>query len=425
MSSSIWSNTILESVCSKITDGSHYSPPSVHIGMPMASSKDLRLWGIDTTSVRQISSEEFDKLVKAGCQPEIGDVLLAKDGANCLETSCTFRQNDRVVLLSSIAILRPGPRLDSDFLHYYLQSAKTFMKSSFVAGSAIPRIVLKDLRRVPIKLPPITEQKVVSSCLRCLDDKIELNRRMNNTLEALARALFKSWFGDYDAPHTRSAAFHNSELGDIPIGWRVTKLGDVANIIDCLHSKKPDRQQNGRPLLQLWNIKDDGLMDMSDTYFISEDDYEFWTSRMEAKEGDCVITNVGRVAAVAQIPAGFSAALGRNMTGIRCRREYPYPTYLIQLLMSQSMREEIGLKTDAGTILESLNVRSIPQLRFVLPPREMLDVFEQRCRPLRARMEANLEESRTLSTLRDTVLPKLISGVIRIKEIEKSIGALV
>ena len=142
---------------------------------------------------------------------------------------------------------------------------------------------------------------------------------------------------------------------------------------------------------------------------------------MEAREGDCVITNVGRVAAVAQIPAGAKTALGRNMTGLRCRNEYAYPTFLLQLLMSESMKEEIALKIDSGTILESLNVRSIPRLRFVLPPTNVVKEFEGMCRPFRAKMEKNFEESITLAAIRDTLLPKLISGELRFKA-DKNIG---
>src|SRR6202030_533935 len=110
-----------------------------------------------------------------------------------------------------------------------------------------------------------------------------------------------------------------------------------------------------------WNIKDDALIDMSDTYLISEADYRTWIARMEASPGDCVITNVGRVGAVGQIPQGLKAALGRNMTGVRCRKEYPFPSFLLQALTSDVMRDEIELRKDSGTILDALNVRNIPK----------------------------------------------------------------
>lgn len=308
---------------------------------------------------------------------------------------------------------------DPKFVYYYVASPRSrekLIRDSEATG--VPKTNLEYLRHFPIILPPLNEQQRIGSLLSALDDKIELNRRMNETLEGIGRAIFKSWFIDFDPCCRASKIFEGSELGKIPHGWRVAELGELVEVIDCLHSKKPKRQQNGKPLLQLSNIKDDGLLDMADTYLISEEDYQLWTSRMAARQGDCVITNVGRVAAVAQVPPHIKAALGRNMTGIRCRPQYTCPTFLLELLKSESMKEEIGLKTDSGTILDSLNVRSIPRLRFVLPPPEITQSFEEICRPFRARMELNLEQSCTLAELRDSLLPKLISGKLRVHEAE-------
>ena len=296
--------------------------------------------------------------------------------------------------------------------------------------AAVPGLNRNHLHEEPVRVPrDVREQRAIAHVLGTLDDKIELNRRMNETLEAMARALFKSWFVDFDPVRAKMegrdtglpkeiadllpSRLVDSELGEIPEGWRVATLGDISEVVDCLHSKKPDRTPEGKPLLQLWNIRDNGLTDMSDTYFIDEADYEKWTSRIEVREGDCVITNVGRVGAVSQIPRGLHAALGRNMTGVRCIAGFGYPTFVIAALLSDAMRWEIDLKTDSGTILNSLNVRSIPKLRFVRAPEPVLTAHERIARPMRARMEENLETSRTLAALRDTLLPMLISGEIR------------
>jgi type I restriction enzyme S subunit len=139
-----------------------------------------------------------------------------------------------------------------------------------------------------------------------------------------------------------------------------------------------------------------------------------------------VITNVGRVGAVAQMPSDQKAALGRNMTGIRCKSDFPFPTVLIECLLSQAMKDEIVLKMDTGTILDALNVRNIPRLRFVRPEARVILVwFERAARPLRAQMERKHAESRTLAALRDALLPKLISGKLRIEDAEKCIGRAV
>jgi type I restriction enzyme, S subunit len=166
---------------------------------------------------------------------------------------------------------------------------------------------------------------------------------------------------------------------EIPKGWKIESLGNIAHIIDCLHAKKPERQESGKPYLQLCNIRDDGLLDMSDTFYILPEVYQKWISRIEAKKGDCLITNAGRVGAVCQIPPDLNGALGRNMTGIRLKDQYPYPTFLIECLLSAPMRQEIEMNIDHGTVLNSLNVRNIPKLHFYFPSHnpEILRKFEQ------------------------------------------------
>ncbi|HEY3312361.1 MAG TPA: restriction endonuclease subunit S [Anaerolineales bacterium] len=304
-----------------------------------------------------------------------------------------------VVSQSQMKLTVDNEKADTLFIYYVFKSPEQqdyILRNAIQTG--VPHTNLEHLRTTQIKLPPLLEQRAIAGILGALDDKIELNRRMNATLESLALAVFKQWFVD------------NEEVGK----WEVGKLGDIAEVIDCLHSKKPDRRETGKPLLQLSNILDNGLLEMSDIYFISEEDYDFWISRLEASPGDCVVTNVGRVGAVAQIPEGVHAALGRNMTAVRCKKEYPYPTFIIQCLLSDPMRQEINNKTDTGTILDALNVKNIPLLQFPMPPHELIQDFENIVRPVRAKMEANLKESRTLASLRDSLLPKLMRGEVRV-----------
>ena len=152
-----WPTRTLQDVCLKITDGAHNSPKSVTDGKPMASVKDLTRFGVDLSEARHIAVEEFNKLVKQGCMPEVGDVLIAKDGNSALDTVCNIKKPLDAVLLSSVAILRPDPNIiDSDFLKYYFTSKVTidYLKSNFISGAAIPRVVLKDFKKAEIRLPP-------------------------------------------------------------------------------------------------------------------------------------------------------------------------------------------------------------------------------------------------------------------------------
>jgi type I restriction enzyme S subunit len=379
----------------------------------------------------------------------IGYVAIAK---NPLATNQGFRN----------LVLKPG--FVPGFVYYWLMAHIPELERH-ASGSTFKELSGSSLKQIRINVPSESTQHAIAHILGTLDDKIELNRRMNETLEAIARAIFKSWFVDFDpvidnALATGNSILHalaekaacrlqalarakvdgrerglpkhiadlfpdrlkDSELGPIPAEWQVVELGEIAEVIDCLHSKKPERRESGWPLLQLWNIRNDGLIDMADTYHIEETDYKNWVSRMEASSGDCVITNVGRVGAVAQIPEGLKAALGRNMTGIRCKSTFRFPTFLIECLLSQRMRDEIAFKIDTGTILDALNVRNIPKLRLVQPQPDLLIKFEELARPLRARMEHNLTQSSLLAALRDALLPKLISGELRVKNAEDLFG---
>jgi len=402
-------------------------------GVPIVRVNNIRNGRIDTSDMLKVGADIEAKFQRSRLRG--GEVLLTLVGT--LGEVAIVPDNLRgwnVARAVGVIPVRKDPGslwvsicLRSAFIQHCIRTwATTTVQATFN---------LRDLSKLPIPIPPTETREAIAAVLGALDDKIELNRRMNATLEAMARALFQSWFVDFDPVRAKldgrapaaldlpaaalfPSSFQDSSIGHIPAGWEVSELGQTADVIDCLHAKKPERCENGQLYLQLNNIRDDGLIDITDSFFVSAEDYQKWISRMEARPGDCVITNVGRVGAVGQIPEGVKAALGRNITGIRCKSAFMYPTFLIECLVSESMREEIRLKTDSGTILDALNVKSIPKLRFVRPTREICACFESLARPLRRRMEQNLSESRTLATLRDTLLPKLLSGQLSVEKLK-------
>ena len=408
----------------------------VSIGTPIITVEHIGENRIIHQDLPKVSDEDRERLSRYSLQD--GDIVFSRVGS--VDLRALVRKEESGWLFSGRLLrVRPKPDIiDSCYLSWFfgLPSFREYVRR-IAYGATMPSLNTKLLSDLPVYFPSVGEQKAIAHILGSLDDKIELNRKMNETLEAMARAIFKSWFVDFVPVRAKAEgrapglpkeiadlfpdSFEDSELGEIPKGWDVVTLGDIAEVIDCLHSKKPERRESGWPLLQLWNICGDGLIDMAETYYIGESDYKNWVSRMEASPGDCVITNVGRVGAVAQIPESLRAALGRNMTGLRCKSQFHFPTFLIECLISRAMCDEIVRKMDTGTILDALNVRNIPKLRLVLPPLALLIKFEGSARPLRAKMEHNLTEARNLVAIRDTLLPKLISGEIRIKDTEKFI----
>jgi type I restriction enzyme S subunit len=150
-----WEVVPLEILCSRITDGAHYSPPTVAEGCPMLSVKDMRTWGFDFSECRSISQADFDNLVRNDCRPLKGDILVAKDGANLNKHTFLIEDDLDAVLLSSIAILRPIPSFEKEFLVAALKSEEVSLRiKSSRSGAAIPRIILKDFCRLPLLLPP-------------------------------------------------------------------------------------------------------------------------------------------------------------------------------------------------------------------------------------------------------------------------------
>jgi type I restriction enzyme S subunit len=275
-----------------------------------------------------------------------------------------------------------------------------------------------------LRLPPLATQRKIASILSAYDDLIGNNDRRIKILEEMAQRIYHEWFVEFGYPGHESVPLIDSELGPIPETWSVRRMDEVADVIDCLHSKKPDATDLGAGiLLQLFNIASGGMVDLSQSYLISALDYEQWTSRIELCSGDCVVTNVGRIAAVAQIPRGLVAAPGRNMTAIR-PRAIP-PTYLLQYLLSEHMDHEVQRKKDAGSIMDALNVKGIVKLAVPVPDDALAARFEHLARPIRSDMELLVATQQNLRATRDLLLPRLVSGEIDVTDLDIELPDLV
>lgn len=155
-----WTIRSLGEVCERITDGAHKSPPSSDLGKPMASVKDMHEWGLRLENCRLISERDYEELVRNNCRPAINDILIAKDGANLNKHTFLVTEERDVVLLSSIAILRPAKDIEPEFLVSQLksQAVSDAIKRS-KSGAAIPRIILKDFKRLQILVPTCEAQR--------------------------------------------------------------------------------------------------------------------------------------------------------------------------------------------------------------------------------------------------------------------------
>ncbi|GBL44697.1 type I restriction-modification system, specificity subunit S [Sulfuriferula multivorans] len=184
-----WEVVALEDVTSRITDGAHASPSTVEVGLPMASVKDMYQWGINTASCRQISQEDFDELVRTDCRPLKNDILIAKDGSYLKHVFVAEDDMD-VVILSSIAILRPNEKYHPLLLATFLKLDSTGEGlANIVTGAVIPRIVLKDFRKYKLLLPPKHQQDQAIETIQPIYEKCWENDRQIRTLKKLRDTL--------------------------------------------------------------------------------------------------------------------------------------------------------------------------------------------------------------------------------------------
>lgn len=416
----MWQTLTLDQACELVTDGSHNSPKDSVGGMPMASVKDMTREGITIESCRTISKEDFLLLVKNGCQPKYGDVLIAKDGATCLDTVCVYRQKDEIVILSSIAILRPGPNLDSGYLRYYLEAPDTMamLKSGYISGSAIPRVVLRDFRRAPITIPSLPEQRAIAGILGALDDKIELNRRMNATIKSIIWLIFKSWFVDFDPIHAKVSGeylfgmdedtanlFPSSFEGDVPKGWKFVQFSDfLTHKTDRIGIERAQeysatvnglslRDNNFIKVLSKSNNKNKKVVKNNLVFGLSRETLNFGVMKED----------IGSVSPVYEI---FD--IDTNI----------YIPELLEMYIRMKMDEFIGILKPAAREGQAIDRKYLLSKRILVPDMQIQKKYQDFCSAFQNQIENNKKESRTLANLRDSLLPRLMRGEVRLSSRE-------
>jgi len=285
------------------------------------------------------------------------------------------------------------------------------------ASHGTGRLQTETLKSLLVPLPPLPEQRRIAAVLGALDDKIELNRKMNKTLEEMAQAIFKSWFIDFDG-HTDLV---DSELGPIPRGWRVSTLRKHIDLDKGLSYKGKYLTDSGTPMVNLKCVKAHGGFRREATKPYSGD----YKPRHLVRPGDVVIANtdltqardiLGCPAFVAAIPWADEIITSHHTFAVRFREDEALGKhFLYHLLLSPPARARCrGFAT--GTTVLAVPKDAILDLQFPLPSGSAAQRFEDISGLVHRRLETNEDQSDTLADLRDTLLPKLISGEIRVPE---------
>lgn len=421
-----WEITTLENISLVVTDGSHFSPKKDRRGNKIiATVKNMRYNGFDFLECKRISDSDFEALVKNGCSPEKGDILISKDGANCLDIIFVYNQEEKIVILSSIAIVRLKDLYNPLFYRYFLlsPSAQKIMREGYVSGSAIPRVILKDFKKVPVPKVPRIMQDFIAETLSDLDSKIELNQQMNKTLEAISQAIFKHWFVDFEFPNEKGKPYKSSgeeivdsELGKIPKGWKVKRLGDVLSELDSGNRPQGGVSgfSEGIPSVGAENIFGIGNYDYSSTKYVPFDFFNQMNSGI-IKNGDVLLykdgAQLGRKSIFMENFPFAKCCVNEHVFILRVKDEIT-PIYLYFWLDQQWMTEEIkNLNTNSAQ--PGINKTAVKTLKILIPDTETMKNFELLF-PLIKRLFKNSLENRQLSNVRDILLPKLMSGKIRV-----------
>ena len=400
-------NSTIGDACLLVTDGSHFSPKSVEHGEYMVSVKDFTPYGFDFDNCRQISANDYEKLKKSGCIPQYEDILIGKDGARYFEDIVVYRQTEQPALLSSIAILRCNTNeLLPDYLYYMMinPAFKQNVRDNYGSGSAIPRIILKDFKRMPISYPSIKVQQRIISILRGIDAKIELNSKINANLQQQAQAIFKSWFVDFEP--FQNGEFVESELGPIPKGWKVLNFTDAIDILGG-GTPKTNNESFWNGDIPFFTPKDinNQTYTISTEKNITEDGLKHCNSQLYPVN-TVFVTARGTVGKVCL--AGKAMAMNQSCYALIGKEDYGQ---LWVYHIAQQVVKHLIHKAN-GAVFSAIVTRDFSSEIIICPPKVVVEKFLEIVSPLYNMMLIYQNGNARLAEIRDTLLPKLMNGEI-------------
>lgn len=375
-------------------------------------------WKPDGIPVVKIANVKGGRLSMEGCsfvdnevagdasefRLKAGDILIAMTGyigevARVHAANLPALLNQRVGRFT----IRDPKRLDEDFLYQLLmwRAVRTEIEG-LGYGSAQPNVSPTLIGNVKVPLPNLGTQRQIASVVGALDDKIDLNREMSVTLEAMARAIFEER-ASYEA-------------------WQERPLGDFVTIFDGPHAT-PKLASAGPIFLGISNLNS-GILDLADLNHVTDEDFATWTRRVTPRSGDLVFSYETRLGQAALIPDGLQCCLGRRMGLLRPKQDLVSPVVLLRAYLSRHFQEVIRRHTISGATVDRIPLREMHAFPILLPaPAQMADLSAL-LQPLRNKLDANLRENDTLQRLRDLLLPRLMSGEVRVREAETMMAAV-
>ena len=404
-----WEVSKLEGVTEKLTDGSHFSPePTEFSDYKICTVANMLNNTLDLVKSVCISEEDYCNLCKSGCKPETNDVLLSKDGT-VGKTLVYMYEDYKIVLLSSIAIIRPKKQIvDSFYLKHYISYPKTLQQLiNMKTGSAIKRIVLRDIKGLKLPIPTLKEQQKISLILSSVDEKIEnadnIIEKTKELKKGLMQKLLTKGIG-YDR-------FKETEIGMIPEEWKVENLGNVTEIVRGAspRPKGDSRYYGGNiPRLMISDVTRDGKYVTPKTDFLTEEGAK---KSRPMNKGDLVISVSGTVALPtflvvdSCIHDGF---MGFKKINEKLNKDFLY----YQILF---LREKLIRSATDGGIYVNLTTDIVKAFSIIIPSLQEQKQIVSILSSVDEKIEKYEIEKEKLQDLKKGLMQKLLTGKIRVK----------
>ena len=415
-----------------LIDCEHRTPPATNDGYPYVGIPQIKNGRVDLDSARPIAEEHFrDWTRKANPQPF--DIILSRR-CNPGETGFVSPGLGEFAVGQNLVLLRSdGENIIKPFLRWLSRGPEWWaqVEKYINAGAVFDSLTCAEIPEFRLPIPPLSDQHAIAHILGTLDDKIELNRRMNATLEAMARALFKSWFVDFDPVRAKMAGrdtglptevddlfpdrLVDSELGGIPEGWCASTLKDVALLNPESWSKEsaPDR------IL---------YVDLANTKWGNIHGVQMYSWADAPSRGRRVLRRGDTIVGTVRPGNGSYALIDRDgLTGSTgfavLRPTNPGEREIVWCAAtSHDAIDRLGRLADGGAY-PAVNQKAVLDTPVALPHARIRLAFSSCAAPLLNRLQANQREARTLGLLRDALLPRLVSGELRIRGIDRACEA--
>ena len=364
-----------------------------------------------------IEPDEYSVWMTRGL-PRVNDVLITTEAPL---GEIALVQDENIALAQRIILLRAKSSiLDNEFLFYSLRTRLMQQRlSARASGSTVQGIKSAELKKVSIPLPDVATQKQIVLTLSCLDRKISNLRQQNETLESIAQTLFNHWFVDFEFPNedgkpykSSGGAMVRSDLGDIPVGWHIKTLRECLEHLIDNRGKTPNFISDGIPALSAKFVKGGDLVNRDNFNYISP---ELFDQSEKLQIGDVIITSeapLGETYFIAQDTNYYPA---QRVFALRVNREIISCSYL-NYWLSSSMGQFFLKRRASGSTVQGIKQSELYQCEVIVPNKHIQDKASDLLTEILNKKEMNSTQIQTLTQTRDRLLPKLMSGQLRIPE---------